>query len=261
LEIIAKFLINDSIAGLWHLEKLFWTAALVACAALTLALTRIAWRRRLVVAAAAPIVILVAAGTFVALDPTLTARPPTARLAAAGLAAGPRERWVLNLPGTDPHALVRQQPLGRFLTMLAFRKSFSAVQQEFYPTYALQSLADKLKVVLVQGFGRFSPFGPAYSHLPARYDWQQDRWCLIWLPWVALGVAWAVARGRRQVHEGRPPTAWGVLLYAAIAWACVTLYLPLAWDRYLLPIQPPAALLAAAAAVSSFDHVVGWLTR
>jgi hypothetical protein len=30
-----------------------------------------------------------------------------------------------------------------------------------------------------------------------------------------------------------------------MAWAIVAAYLPLAWDRYLLPIQAPNALLAA----------------
>jgi hypothetical protein len=249
------------LAALARLTGCIVVLLLVAWAALALALLSIPWRRRLVVAAGTVIAILVASGTFVALNPTLTARPPTARLASARHAVRAREKTVYSLPGTDPQALVAQGPLGRFLTMLAFRTSFSAMQQDFYPTYALRSIDEKLKVVLVQGFGRFSPFGPAYSHLPARFDWRQDRWCLIWLPWVALGFAWAVARGRRLVREGRPPTCWAVLLHAAIAWVCVTLFLPLAWDRYLLPIQPTTALLAGAAAVSSFDHLVGWRAR
>jgi 4-amino-4-deoxy-L-arabinose transferase-like glycosyltransferase len=254
------------LAGLAALAKLTGCIIfllLVASAALALVLPRIPPRRKAVVAAGALTFTLVGAGTLLALNPTLTAQPPAAALASPRVTAVPRDEseQVPDLPGSDPEALVRQGPAGRFLTMLAYRKSFSAMQQEFYPIYALRTITDKLEVVLVQGFGRFSPFGPAYSHIPARFDWPQDRWGLIWLPWVALGAGWAVERGRRQVREGRPPTAWFLLLHAAIAWVCVTLYIPLAWDRYLLPIQPATALLAAGAAVSCFDHIVGAKAR
>ena len=42
-----------------------------------------------------------------------------------------------------------------------------------------------------------------------------------------------------------------MLVHFAVAFAVVTLYLPMAWDRYLLPIQAPAALLAAGVAVAA----------
>jgi hypothetical protein len=42
-----------------------------------------------------------------------------------------------------------------------------------------------------------------------------------------------------------PPSAFGLLIWVAVAWAVVAAYLPMAWDRYLLPIQAPNALLAA----------------
>ena len=44
---------------------------------------------------------------------------------------------------------------------------------------------------------------------------------------------------------GTPPTAFALLVWAFVSWAVVAAYLPLAWDRYLLPIQAPNALLAA----------------
>ena len=41
------------------------------------------------------------------------------------------------------------------------------------------------------------------------------------------------------------PTAWCLVAWAGVALGMVTAYLPMAWDRYQLPIQAPAALLAS----------------
>jgi hypothetical protein len=79
---------------------------------------------------------------------------------------------------------------------------------------------------------------------------------LIWLPWVLAGVWWAILRGRRQVAEGEPPTAWAVLIQAVVALAAVTSYLPLAWDRYFLTLQSGSAVLAAGVAVMALDRIL-----
>ena len=81
---------------------------------------------------------------------------------------------------------------------------------------------------------------------------------MVWLPWVAgRGVSGRRPRVARSVEAGEPPTAWAVLVHFAVAFAVVTLYLPMAWDRYLLPIQAPAALLAAGVAVAAAGRLVG----
>jgi hypothetical protein len=71
-----------------------------------------------------------------------------------------------------------------------------------------------------------------------------------------MGALWAGFRGRRQLREGVPPTAWAILLQAVLALATVTIYIPLAWDRYYLPIESGLTLLAAGAAVATFDRLV-----
>ncbi len=169
-------------------------------------------------------------------NPTLTAQP-----------TGPLD--------PETQALASEGPLGRAMAMVRHRMRMSALQQGFYPEYALKTLPQKAGIALVQGFGRFSPFGPAHSHLPKLYDWPQDRWGLVWLPWVACGAVAAAARGRNQRQEDRPPTAWAVLATSAITVVCVVGYIPMAWDRYLLPLLPWSALLAALFAVALYDRL------
>ena len=70
---------------------------------------------------------------------------------------------------------------------------------------------------------------------------------MLWLPLVAVGAVSAWLRGREQRRRGEPPTSWAVLMMAAVALVAVAMFIPLAWDRYFLPIQPGAVLLASAA--------------
>jgi hypothetical protein len=182
----------------------------------------------------------VAAATFVGLNPFLTAHPKS------------------NLPAGIAR-IARLGPAGRMRYLLTHRVRATRVQQEsgFRP-YALTTPVDKIKVAAVQGFGRFGPLGPqTYDRLASerRFEWAQDRGALIWLPWVCAGLAWAVARGRRQWTSGAPPTAWAIAVQAVVAAVVVTAYLPLAWDRYLLPLQPGSALLAAGVATAAMGRV------
>jgi len=226
-------------AGLAVLSKLSGLLALIvmavwavlALASRVSAATRIgAGALMLVAAVTAPVV-------FVALDPYLTAHP-TRTLAPAS------------------EAINRMSLLERARWMFRLRFEVSADQKVAFPHNALNTPAEKLAVSVVQGFGRFGPFGPTHSDSVKRFDPRQDLGALLWLPWVAAGVVWAALRGRAQVRAGLPPTAWAILAQFAAAFGVVTLYLPMAWDRYLLPIQAPAALLAAGVGVAAAGRVV-----
>jgi hypothetical protein len=70
-----------------------------------------------------------------------------------------------------------------------------------------------------------------------------------------FGLVAAFTRGFRQFRVGDPPAAWAVVLQAGVATLVVTAFIPLAWDRYFLSIQPGFALLASFAVVEGFDWV------
>ncbi|MGE5754534.1 MAG: 4-amino-4-deoxy-L-arabinose transferase, partial [Planctomycetaceae bacterium] len=194
--------------------------------------------RKLAVAVAAMISGVVALGTFVALNPFLTAQP----------------RRPLP-PGLQ--SLADRSIVGRAQWLVAHRTSVSRGQTALFSDYALRTPADKLAAVAVQGFGRFGPLGPSHSNSRVRFEWRQDRGGLLWGPCVVAGASWALVRGLRQRARGEPPTSWAVLVAASVAALIVTAYLPLAWDRYFLSLQPGSALLAAGAAVAAFDHLAG----
>jgi asparagine N-glycosylation enzyme membrane subunit Stt3 len=46
-------------------------------------------------------------------------------------------------------------------------------------------------------------------------------------------------------------------IWAALAWFTVTAYLPMAWDRYLMPLQSVNALLAAVGVSTLLDRLPG----
>jgi hypothetical protein len=171
---------------------------------------------------------------FWALNPFLSARPAGALPPAVS-------------------ALAKQNVWQRTATLLEHRVGVSRNQQKGFPLDAVTTWPDKLAAVAVQGFGRFGPFGPAHSDSTRRFDASQDAGALVWGPLVLLGAFWAVAQGRKQLAAGSPPTAWAVLLQAAVALLTVTAYLPLAWDRYYLSLEAGSALLAAGVGVAAFD--------
>jgi hypothetical protein len=114
-----------------------------------------------------------------------------------------------------------------------------------FPHNALYEPSERLWVVAVQGFGRFGPLGPSRSDSTRRYDFEQDWGFMLWFSLVGIGVVESVRLGRQQDMAGRFPAGWALTIWAAVAMAVVVSYLPMAWDRYLLPIESPAALLAA----------------
>jgi hypothetical protein len=221
-------------AGLALLSKLSGLLALMvlaAWAALALVL-HAPISRKLAVLATLAVAIVTAAGVRVALDPYLTAHPSGA----------------LSQQGRTLSAMSLRDRVKR---LGEHRLEMSAGQKRLFPDDALNTLGEKLAVTAVQGFGRFGPFGRTEVDSRVRFDRRQDWGAALWLPLVAAGVAWAAVRGKAQVRAGEPPTAWAVLVHYAVALAVVAVYLPMAWDRYQLPIQAPACLLASGALVAA----------
>ena len=184
---IGTVLAAGVLAGLASLAKLSGLVVPIIVAGwvlLALALPGFGRRRQAVVVGWSLAFVAVTLATFVALNPTLTARPP-----------GP-------LP-PDLESVARLGPVERFLGMLDHRAKTSVAQQKAYGHYALTTLPAKVKTVVVQGFGRYGPFGPREFNPPVLYDWTQDRGAVLWVPWMVLGECWAVLRGRRQLRAGR----------------------------------------------------------
>jgi 4-amino-4-deoxy-L-arabinose transferase-like glycosyltransferase len=228
------------LAGLAALAKLNGILALMTIgswAVLALTLPRVPVRRKASIVGSALLIDAVAIATFVLLNPTMTARPA----------------------GRVPRNLVRFSSAGigqRLSMILLYRVNTLEEQRSRHSHYALHGPWYKVKAVAIQGFGRFGPFGPRLSHFPVLYDWVQDRWAIVWGPWVLLGAVWAAFRGRSQLRAGVPPTAWAILLQTVLALVMVTVFIPLAWDRYYLPIEAGVSLLAAGVAVATFDRLV-----
>ncbi len=193
--------------------------------------------RKLAVSLAAVITVAAALGTCVALNPFLTAHPSG------------------HLKG-DARVLLPKKPWERFRCQIDFRQTLSAGQKLNFPNDALYDLSERSKVILLQGFGRFGLFGPRAADSRERFDFRQDWGVVLWLPLVAFGFLELLRLGRAQLRDGQPPAAWALLIWAGCAWAVVTVYLPMAWDRYQLPIQSGNALLVAVGCACLWDRRV-----
>ena len=231
-----------ALAGLAVLSKLSGGLAvmtLVAWAALAIALPGVATGRKLAIVLATTAAGPVSFATFVLGNPTLTATPEA-----------PSAASYLKVDGLAP----------RTRAILAHRDevSRSAQGDGLFKAqgYALTDPASKAAVVAVQGFGRFGPFGPASTDSTRRFDPEQDWGAAFWAPLVVFGVGWAARAGRLQYRSGDAPTSWAVLAAFGVALATVTAFIPLAWDRYMLPIQSGAAILASGGFVGVIEAVV-----
>jgi Dolichyl-phosphate-mannose-protein mannosyltransferase len=234
------------------------------------------WARKLTITGGAILTGVVALALFVALNPFMTARPTGA--------LPPELQLVSKQLRPDLIAQLRAMSnlnLGqRFRRLVDRRLEVSKGQQLGFPHNALSDLGEKIKVFAVQGFGRFgllgpsgsalptgkmakkrgphdwAPFGPIASDSTVRYDIRQDWGLIVWAPMVLIGLIQTVRLARRQFRAGEPPTAIALILWATITCVVVTSYLPMAWDRYLLPPQSVNALLAALALSAIYDRVV-----
>ncbi len=214
LSILSKF---NGILALFSL--LGWTC-------LALALPAMPRAAKLGLCAGTGGAIMTAWAVFVALNPFLTAHPPG------------------HLPA-ELRAIAEMNAWQRFRFLVEHRGQVSSEQQGMFAHNALHSLSDRAGVVLVQGFGRFGPLGPRKSDSTRRHDLRQDWGALLWLPVVLAGAITAVRLGKHQYRQSQAPTGWALVVWSALSLLVVTVYLPMAWDRYQMPIQAPAALLAA----------------
>jgi 4-amino-4-deoxy-L-arabinose transferase-like glycosyltransferase len=194
-------------------------------------------RRKLAMSAGAALAISLTVVTYVAFNPALTARP-TVRI--------------------NPFFAERssQGPWRRFTEMIKYRLESSAGQQDMlkFKRDTFKSPVDKVEVFAVQGFGRFGPLGPARSNSEVRYQLAQHWGLVLWWPMVIIGVVETIRQGRSQLAGCQAPTAQALLLWAAVSWIIVAAYIPLAWDRYLLPIQAPNSGLVAVAMARIWDR-------
>ncbi len=231
------FITAGLLAGLAILAKFNGVLALLCFAAwclLGLSLPRVSPERKLMLAAGTAAAIGAAWFVFLELNPFMTAHP-TGRLPAAA------------------RKIAEMGPGHRFEFLIEHRRQVSRGQQFAFSHNALHSLTERAKVVVVQGFGRFGPLGPSKSVSTVRYDWAQDWGAILWLPIVVAGFVTSIWLGRTQYQNQEPPMAWLLTLWTSLAVGVVTAYLPMAWDRYQLPIQAPAALLAALALASGWE--------
>ncbi len=172
---------------------------------------------------------LAALMTFVLINPFVWSRPET----------------MGSIPLANP-VKNRESPVSRLEKIVTHRFEVPAGQQKLFPHNALITPAQKLAALGVQGFGRFGPFGPRHSDSTRRYDWPQDWGALIWISVVVSGALILLKRGRQQALRSQPPTAWALVAMAFISAGTVGWFLPLAWDRFFLPIQSSMAILGAA---------------
>ena len=188
-------------------------------------------------AAATVAAVVVAFGTFTALNPFLTAQLPEP--VSPELASGAHMNFPQRVKAVYDH-----------------RAKVSVVAMNTFPKDALPTLLDRVKVLLVQGFGRFSPLGPrGQSDSTIRFDPRQDWGALLYLPCVLAGIVVVFRRGLGQFRGGSPSEAWLFVVYFAVVDSVVTSFLPLAWDRYLMSTLPPSALLASIFLVACVDRL------
>ncbi len=240
--------------GLAVMILLSWTALFLALPGRSLCSGRY---ERLTRGLAAALSMGVAYAVFLALNPFLTSHPPTQ-------------------PMTGKTNLLDKGIVGRTLFLLEHRSEVSKRGQQAFFNDATRTPAAKVAAVAVQGFGRFGPLGRKL-HVPpekrrdperqlwdhdstVRFDPRQDLGAIVWLPLVLIGAYVVFRRGREQRSRGESPAAWALLLQWGITLATVTAFLPLAWDRYYLPLQASSSLLASAAVVALVDRLrCGWV--
>jgi 4-amino-4-deoxy-L-arabinose transferase-like glycosyltransferase len=228
LALLCKF---NGLLGLFIIAA--WTV-------LSLIMPRLAPVRKLAIAGASIAAFVVSMAVAVALNPFMTAQP--------------RETTA-----SESADISHMNAWKRFRFQVNHRLELSNYQKRSFPDDALHTLADKCKVVVVQGLGRFGPFGPSDSDSTVRFDVRQDWGLVVWGPAVFLGMLMALEIGLDQFRTGQPPTALATAVWALVSWIVVTIYLPMAWNRYLLPIQSGNILLVSLLAVAAWDKF--WLRR
>ena len=176
--------------------------------------------------------------TFVLMNPFMTARPK-----------GPLPPVIADIAS--------QGLWGRAKIVASHRADVSNQAMKLFPHNALSTLPEKVAAVAVQGYGRFGPLGPSHTDSTKRFDLAQDWGALLWLPLTVAGFLLQLKNGRDQWRSRKPPIGLAIAGMTGLAVVVITGFIPLAWDRYYLSIQPGAALLVA----GLLDAILGWFLR
>ncbi len=198
--------------------------------------------RKAAMSAMTLVTISTAVTVLVAMNPYLTAHP---RLTAH------QDRTIK----PEGRALLAENPWQRFCSQVKLRGEISDHQRTHFPNDALFRMPERAKVLFVQGLGRFGPLGPAESDSTVRFQIRQDWGLILWLPLVVFGLVQSIRLARAQFQSRQAPTGALVLVWVAVPWIVLAVYLPMAWDRYLLPIQSGHALLGGMAAAAIWDRL------
>ena len=181
------------------------------------------WIRKLAMTVVTMVTISTAVTVLVAMNPYLTAHP---RLTA-------HQSRLLTSKG---RALIAQNPWQRFEAQVKLRRETSDYQRTKFANDALFRISERVKVLFVQGLGRFGPLGAGRVRLDGSVRGP---------PGLGPDPLGAAARVRSRAVDpigpratrtrGRPPTGARSCDLGGRAWIVLAVYLPMAWDRYLLP--------------------------
>lgn len=199
------------------------------------------------------IVIAIWAIAQIARRPSLTALTVLAGLVGASVFIGLNPFFYAQANGLKEPQFEKFRRMGlvdRLIFMAEHRVTVSREGQKLFPHDALTSVPQKAAALVVQGFGRFSPIGPRVDDSRTRFQFKQDWSVLVWLPLVVAGIAQALRDRSERLSSGR---------FIVVYWACSVLvvgaFLPLAWNRYYLPLVIPSTVLAAGAIVAIMKKI------
>lgn len=218
-------------------------------------------------------------GVMWLLNPFLHSAPSPERIALAV-----RERRLGRLIGDDRvQQFAAMGFVQRLRWLPEFRMNWSRdaldnAQVNRFDDWRLRSLGARIRAVVWQGFGRYSLLGRRrrnWSHeltdpntaekvelfasclWPHRHantgrpgaETKRGFPCLwpavVFFPLTLWGLACMLRDGWRAWRSDRAPVVWGAALYVTANLASVPLYIPLAWDRYFLPVVSASALAIA----------------
>ncbi len=119
-------------------------------------------------------------------------------------------------------------------------------------------------------------YGGLHLLPPAAWPQRLIEWWRVWRWWgggavatliivglsgVAVAAAWRVLRNHHAAKEHDLNTALWLLLFGGFSVAYLALHVIFsfqAWDRYLLPLAPPGAILSAYGALRLWEKMQGW---
>lgn len=139
----------------------------------------------------------------------------------------------------------------RLKFMMDHRVGVSQEGQKLFPNDALTTIPQKISVLIVQGFGRFSPIGPIRDNSERRFDPAQDWPVVLWLPLVVWGLRAALLDKSQNQMSNR-----FIITYWVCSLVVVGAFLPLAWNRYMLPLVIPSSILAAGGAIDLYHRLL-----